>query len=94
MKNFNPIAVESITIKFDCSCKIEIIEILRDLPTANMHAENVADSENTKEYDIFCPNCDKEYTCYVYVNMYEGNLEIKDEEENEVDFEIVDIQYS
>lgn len=94
MKNFNPIAVETITIKFDCSCETEVVETLSDLPIANMYADNVADSENTDEYPICCIDCGKEYTCYVYVNMYEGNLEVKDENGNEVDVEIIDIQYS
>ena len=76
MKTFNPFE-SVVTIKLTCSCGNEIEESITDLPKPNYSADNVEDSENSTEYIITCPKCHKEYICNVYVNMYEGNIDIE-----------------
>ncbi len=82
MENFNPNAT-SITLEFDCLCGATITAPIEQLPQANMLAENVEDSENIEEYTIAC-ECGNEYTCNVYMNMYEGNVEVRDCDDNDV----------
>lgn len=84
MKSFNP-NVNTISVEFNCpKCGSNIQEIIEDIPVANNLADNVVDSENSEENDITCPKCDAEFTAIVYVNMNEGNVEIRDEDYNEV----------
>ena len=80
MKNFNPLA-EAIVVKFECiECGSEISETIEGLPIANMMADCVSDSENSDEEVVICPDCGKEYTCSIYVNLYEGNIKVETEE--------------
>ena len=44
-----------------------------------MLADSVADGENSEEEIIVCPDCNQEYTCSIYVNQYEGNVEVTTE---------------
>lgn len=81
MKNFNSFT-EAITLEFSCDCGEVVAETIDSLPQANLLANNACDSENSNDYIIICPNCDKEYTCRVYVNINEGNVEIVDEDDN------------
>ena len=77
MKTFNPLE-PVVTIKLKCCrCGNEIEESITDLPKPNYSADNVEDSENSTEHTIKCPKCHKEYICNVYVNMYEGNIDIE-----------------
>lgn len=86
MEMFN-IGATSIIIRFKCSgCGQEIEYMIDDFPSPNMLAEDVRNSENSEEYAITCPQCEKEFNIYVYVNLYEGNVEVKDEDGNDLDF--------
>jgi len=85
MKNFSVMA-ESIIIKFDCNqCGCEIEETLDELPVADMSADNVAESENSDQVEVICPECDREYTIDLYRNMYEGNVEIEGVDDFEIE---------
>lgn len=75
MKTFNPLE-SVVVIKLKCHCGNEIEESITDLPKPNYLADNVEGSENSTEHTIKCPDCNREYICNVYVNMYEGNIDI------------------
>lgn len=85
MRSFN-VNATSIDITIQCLCGIEIEETIQDLPNANYSANSVSDSENSEEY-LVCCECGEKYTCNVYINMYEGNIEVKDENGADVDFD-------
>lgn len=85
MENFSPLA-SAITIEFECvECSSVLSETIGNLPIANILADSVSDSENSEEEIIVCPNCNKEYTCSIYVNQYEGNIEVTTESGDIVD---------
>ncbi len=94
MKNFNSLA-KSITVEFDCmKCGTTINETFEDLPVADMLADNASGSENSTEETIVCPECGEEYTCDIYVNMYEGNVEITSSNRDVVDDVAVEETYN
>lgn len=85
MGNFSPLA-SAIAIEFECvECGSVLSETIENLPIANILADNVSDSENSEEEIIVCPDCDNEYTCSIYVNQYEGNVEITTDSGESVD---------
>lgn len=79
MENFHPLA-DAIVIELECvECGSVFSETIEELPIANMLADSVADGENSEEEIIVCPDCNQEYTCSIYVNQYEGNVEVTTE---------------
>ena len=93
MKTFSPLAT-SITVEFDCpKCGNHIELIIDEIPLANMAGENVRESENSEEGSFLCDTCGAEFTYIIHVDMYGANIEIKDENGDEVDFEITAIDY-
>ena len=85
MQTFNPTA-SSIDIQFTCpTCGTEIEETIDEIPFANMESETIRESQNSDEQEIVCPECGVTFTAHIYVNQVEGNIEIKDELDNEVD---------
>ena len=85
MENFSPLS-NAIVVEFECTeCGFPISETIEELPMANMMADNVSDSENSDEEVFRCCECDKEYTCSIYVNQYEGNIEITTEDGNVIE---------
>ena len=85
MKNFN-VNTQKLTIVVTCpNCRKSWEETIYEIPEPNMSADNVADSENSTEVEIECPECGKTLTVELYNNIYEGNVEI-----NDVEFEIVE----
>lgn len=90
MKQFNSLVTE-ITVEFECiQCETKVEETFVELPIVNMEADSVSGSENATEESIVCPECGKEYTCNIYVNMNEGNIEIVDDEGNDIDIVSLD----
>ena len=85
MQTFNPTA-SSIDIQFTCpNCGTEIEETIDEIPFADMESETIMGSQNSDEQEIICPECGVTFTVHIYVNHAEGNIEIKDEVDNEVD---------
>ena len=90
MKNFSSLA-SAIDVKFKCvECGSVINETIEGLPIANIMADNTTNSENSDEEIIICPNCDKEYTCSIYVNPNEGNIEVSTEEGDAIEDIIIE----
>ena len=87
MEQFD-INAEQITITFMCHCGEPLTITINGLPSANMYAENVSDSQNSEEHSIVCPQCGRCYTITVYVDMNEGNVEVKDDDDDDVDFDV------
>lgn len=91
METFSPLAT-SITVEFDCpKCGNHIELIIDEIPLANMAGEHVRECENSEEGYFSCDKCGAEFTYVIYVNMYEAKIEIKDEDGDDVDFDIAEI---
>lgn len=89
--NYNTIA-NFVTLHFLCpDCGKEIDTDALGVPPANYMGNNVRESENSEEYDIFCPYCDWSSSVLLYSNMYEGYGEVEELEDGatlEVDEEL------
>ena len=85
MENFSSLA-SAIAIEFECvKCGFTINETFEELPIADIMADNIAESENSEEETIFCPDCGREYICAIFVNQNEGNVEVSTENGDVVD---------
>lgn len=84
MKNFNQNATKLI-ISLNNGEKWEIDEI----PSANINAETIRDSENSTEVI----SDDEKYKAVLYVNQAEGNIEIYDNDSDEeiTDFDVREV---
>jgi transcription elongation factor Elf1 len=87
MHYFNPIC-EFITIRFICpDCKKEVVSDALSVPSPDFAAENNSDSMNYEDYEVECENCGRSFQVNVYNSMYDGEVEVEDVDEMEVDEE-------
>jgi hypothetical protein len=86
---------DAITIVFDCPhCKNHIEYDVEQLPSPDWGAETAADSENSDDVDIYCDSCGHEYCLDIFMNIYEGNVVVTDNKNNqEVEPVSVDVHY-
>lgn len=76
-KDFKPFGTSAIIVKFrcdQCQCKVESDEILISSP--NYVADNSSDSQVSEEGSVVCPNCGKEFTIDIYVDINGGSVDI------------------
>ena len=83
MKQFNPNATKLIARFVDKTINEEIEWEIDEIPSANIEAETIKDSENSTEII----SDDESFRAVLYTNMYEGNIEVFN---NETDEEITD----
>ncbi len=83
MKTFNPNATKLIISFVEKSNNEKIEWTIEEIPTANMEADNASESENSNEVS-FTPHEDADtYRVVLYVNMYEGNIELYNDDKGE-----------
>ena len=83
MKTFNPNATKLIVSFVEKSNNEKIEWTIEEIPTANMEADNASESENSNEVS-FTPHEDADtYRVVLYVNMYEGNIELYNDDKGE-----------
>ena len=90
-KDFNPFGTSVIIVNFkcdQCQCEVEGDEI--QIPSPNYAAENSSDSQVSEEESVVCPNCGKEYTIDIYVDINGGSVDIP-ELSNDYTFNITKI---
>lgn len=93
MKQFNPNATKLIISFVEQSKKENIKWEINEIPIANMQEDNVSKSENSNEV-LFIPyEGANSYRAVLYVNMYEGNIELyNDDEDREItEFDIEEL---
>ena len=82
MTSFNPM-VDAITISFECPhCKNQIEYDVEQLPSPDWGADTAAESENSDDEYFSCGHCGHEYCVDLFMNIYEGNLVVTDNEDN------------
>ena len=87
MHYFNPIC-EFITIRFICpDCKEEVVSDALSVPSPDFAAENNSDSMNYEDYEVECENCGRSFQVTVYNSMYDGEVEVEDVDEMDVEEE-------
>lgn len=83
MKTFSPNATKLIISFVEKSNNEKIEWTIEEIPTANMEADNASESENSNEVS-FTPHEDADtYRVVLYVNMYEGNIELYNDDKGE-----------
>lgn len=90
MKEFDSNATKLVVSFVDQSVNEEVVWEIDEIPEANLLMDDASDSENSTEVE-FTPFEDGDtYRAILYVNMYEGNIEIfNDDTDEEIkDFKI------
>lgn len=90
MTYFNPIS-ESITLRFTCpDCGEEVVSDAFWVPLPDFSAENNSDSMNYENYEVECGSCGRSFEVTIYNAMYDGEVEVEDVDEVEVEEEFAD----
>lgn len=94
MTSFNSM-VDAITISFECPhCKNQIEYDVEQLPSPDWGADTAAESENSDDEYFSCGHCGHEYCVDLFMNIYEGNVVVTDNEDNkEIGPVVVDEHY-
>lgn len=83
MESFNPFA-DSLDISFTCPhCHEKTSYRVNDVPSPDWSGDTAASSENYDDDDFCCEHCNHPYSIDVFVNIYDGEIVIRDSETNE-----------
>ena len=83
--DFNPFGTISIEAKFKCSkCDHEVISDEISVPKADFSADNHSDSIRDNDGYAVCPNCNEEYSIYVYSGIAGGDVDIEGVDDDDI----------
>lgn len=91
MKSFPNVDAKSVKISLPCpnsDCNCEIEEEI-EVPNADYSADSCVDSEFSGDFTIICSKCGLEICGTVFSNMYEGNIEIENVDDNDIEIEVL-----
>ena len=61
--------------------------LFQSVPSPDFAAENNSDSMNYEDYEVECENCGRSFQVTVYNSMYDGEVEVEDVDEMDVEEE-------
>ena len=83
MESFNPFA-DSLDVHFTCPhCGEETSYQVCEMPSPDWSGDTAASSENYDDDDFSCEHCEHPYSIDIFVNIYDGEIVIRDIETNQ-----------
>lgn len=74
-----PILIDYLKVEFECPhCHEKVIHEFTTIPSPDWSGDTASDSENVDDEDFQCLSCKTDFCADIFVNIYEGNVEVTD----------------